>query len=124
MDRWSATRLLPPQSVRRALDPCSKDKVKEAQDEYPAFKAWLQNIANYPQQKKMIPFKALDLNLNPETINMLENMGVIYEDKNRNDDERYYMPEIFRAGLGFNLAKGARPRVLVLKRKVMGTDVL
>jgi len=124
LDRWSTTRLLPPQSVRRALDPCSKDKVKEAQDEYPAFKAWLQNIANYPQQKKMIPFKAQDLNLNPETINMLENMGVIYEDKNRNDDERYYMPEIFRAGLGFNLAKGARPRVLVLKRKVMGTDVL
>ncbi|MEA5479596.1 hypothetical protein VB774_18395 [Pseudanabaena galeata UHCC 0370] len=123
-ERWSATRLLPPQSVRRALDPCSKDKVEEAQDEYPAFKQWVEIIASYPQQQKIIPFKAQDLKLDTETITMLEIMGVIYEDKARNDDARYYMPEIFRAGLGFNLATGARPRVLVLKRKVMGTDVL
>lgn len=123
-EKWSATRLLPPQAVRRALDPCSKDKVREAQDEYPTFKQWVQNITSYPQHQKMIPFKAQDLNLDSETISMLESMGVIYEDKTRNDSARYYMPEIFRAGLGFNLATGARPRVLVLKRKVMGTDAL
>jgi hypothetical protein len=35
-----------------------------------------------------------------------------------------YMPEIFRTGLKFTSVKGARPRVLVLKRKALGIEVL
>ena len=54
---------------------------------------------------------------------MLEEMGVIYEDKEKEDTERFYMPEIFREGLSFS-GTGARPRVLALKRKVLGRGIV
>ncbi|MEC4816059.1 MAG: hypothetical protein SAK29_22725 [Scytonema sp. PMC 1069.18] len=57
--------------------------------------------------------------MNQQTVRMLEEMGVIYEDKDKQEAARFYMPEIFREGLGFS-GKGARPRILVLKRKVLG----
>ncbi len=37
--------------------------------------------------------------------------------------ERFYMPGIFREGLGFS-GTGARPRVLALKRKVLGRGIV
>jgi cellulose biosynthesis protein BcsQ len=120
-DRWSTSRLLPPQSVRRALKPCSQDKVSEAAEEYPDFKRWVAEVSKISQQSKQVPFSVEDLNINQPTLTMLEDMGVIYEDRDRSDRARFYMPEIFRAGLGFSLANGARPRVLVLKRKALGT---
>ncbi|BBD53579.1 hypothetical protein [Planktothrix agardhii] len=48
---------------------------------------------------------------------------MIYEDKEKEDIARFYMPEIFREGLGFS-GKGARPRVLALKRKVLGRGII
>lgn len=59
--------------------------------------------------------------MDQQTVRMLEDMGVIYEDKE--DIARFYMPEIFREGLGFS-GKGARTRILVLKRKVLGKGIL
>ena len=124
-ERWSTNRLLPPQSIRRALEPCSEKKVKEAQEEYPEFKKWVGKIeTEYAQDQKHIPFTVEDFNLDQVTIRMLEDMGVIYEDRAKDDIARYYMPEIFRTGLKFSLGKGARPRVLVLKRKALGIGVL
>jgi cellulose biosynthesis protein BcsQ len=124
-ERWSTNRLLPPQSIRRALEPCSEKKVKEAQEEYPEFRKWVEKIEiEYTQEQKRIPFTVEDLNLDQLTIRMLEDMGVIYEDRAKDDIARYYMPEIFRTGLKFSLEKGARPRVLVLKRKALGIGVL
>lgn len=124
-ERWSTNRLLPPQSIRRALEPCSEKKVKEAQEEYPEFRKWVDKIeTEYGQDQKRIPFTVEDLNLDQATVRMLEDMGVIYEDRGKDDVARYYMPEIFRTGLKFGLEKGARPRVLVLKRKALGIGVL
>ncbi|MCL1491312.1 MAG: hypothetical protein M1G31_11245 [Pseudanabaena sp. Salubria-1] len=123
-DKWSSSRLLPPQAIRRALDPCSEKKVSEAKEEYPEFKNWVEKVDSYPQDQKRIPFQSQDLGLEPATIRMLVAMGVIYEDRAIDDNARYYMPEIFRAGLKFTLATGARPRVLVLKRKALGIGVL
>ncbi|MFM7448716.1 MAG: ParA family protein [Leptolyngbyaceae cyanobacterium] len=124
-ERWSANRLLPPQAIRRALEPCSEKKVKEAKEEYPEFRKWVDKIeAEYSQNQKRIPFTVEDLNLDQATVRMLEDMGVIYEDRGKDDVARYYMPEIFRTGLKFALEKGARPRVLVLKRKALGIGVL
>ena len=40
-EKWSTSRLLPPPAIRRALKPCSEEKVKEAQEEYPAYKTWV-----------------------------------------------------------------------------------
>jgi cellulose biosynthesis protein BcsQ len=119
--RWSTDRLLPPQAIRRALEPCSQKKVMEAQEEYPEFQRWVTKIdTEYSQDKKHVPFVLEDLDLDQATVRLLEDMGVVYEDKAKNDVARYYMPEIFRTGLKFGLERGARPRVLVLKRKALG----
>ena len=124
-ERWSSNRLLPPQAIRRSLQPCSEKKVNEAMEEYPAFRDWVVKVRNeYTPGQKRIPFVAEDLNLDQVTIRMLEEMGVIYEDSAKDGIARYYMPEIFRAGLDFSLEKGSRPRVLVLKRKAFGIGTL
>jgi hypothetical protein len=122
-EKWS-DRLLPPQAIRRSLEPCSEKKVNEAKEEYPEFKKWVDSVeTKYTQDQKKIPFASEDLGLDPTTTRMLEDMGVIYEDR-EDDIARYYMPEIFRAGLKFTLQNGKRPRVLVLKRKALGAGVL
>jgi MinD-like ATPase involved in chromosome partitioning or flagellar assembly len=119
-DKWSTSRLLPPQAIRRALKPCSEKKVEEAKEEYSAFKDWVDDtLPKYPKQRK-IPFAVENFEMAPQIVRLLEEMGVIYEDKEKEDEAKFYMPEIFREGLGFAIAGGARPRVLVLKRKALG----
>jgi hypothetical protein len=58
-----------------------------------------------------------------KTVILLEDMGVIYEDKQKDEIKRFYMPEIFREGLGFS-GKGARPKIVALKRRVLGKGIL
>lgn len=123
-EKWTASRLLPPQAIRRALEPCSKKKVDEAKEEYPAFKAWVEDILpKYSADERKIPFAVEQFEMDQQTVRMLEEMGVIYEDKEKDDTARFYMPEIFREGLGFS-GKGARPRILVLKRKALGKGIV
>ncbi|OKH34500.1 hypothetical protein NIES2101_38840 [Calothrix sp. HK-06] len=124
-EKWSIDRLLPPQAIRRSLEPCSTKKVEEAEEEYPAFKAWVDDILpKYNPDKRKIPFAVQQFNMEQTTVRMLEEMGVIYEDKEKDEEARFYMPEIFREGLKFSLGRGARPRVLVLKRKALGKGIV
>jgi len=123
-DKWSESRFLPPQAIRDALTPCSEKKVSEAKEEYPDFKAWVEKIKGYTKEQKKIPFQPQEFNLEASTITMLEEIGVIFEDRDKDDVARYYIPEIFRTGLDFNLPSGARPRVLALKRKALGIGTL
>lgn len=124
-EKWASSRLLPPQAVRKALEPCSKKKVEEAKEEYPAFREWVEGItSDYQGSELRIPFDPKKLPIDSETLSTLTDMGVIYEDTGKSDPERFYMPEIFRTGLGFSLNKGARPRVLILKRKALGSSSL
>lgn len=120
MEKWAASRILPPQAVRRALEPCSSAKVMEAKEEYPEFKKWVDKINDsYKPIDRKIPFTLEQFDMDQNTLRILEDMGVIYEDRGKDGTSRFYMPEIFRAGLDFSLEKGARPRVLVLKRKAL-----
>ncbi len=121
-EKWNSSRLLSPQAIRRALEPCSKKKVDEATQEYPDFKGWVEGLSNLSSDQKQVPFKSEDLNLNQATVRILEEMGVLYEDKGKNNVTEFYIPEIYRAGLGFSSKKGARPRVLVLKKKALGAS--
>lgn len=122
--KWSTSRLLPPQAIRRSLQPCSKAKVDEAKEEYILFKRWVEDTLQlHPPAQRRIPFDVQQFNMEPQTVRTLEEMGVIYEDKEKEDSARFYMPEIFREGLDFS-AKGARPRVLALKRKILGRGIL
>jgi cellulose biosynthesis protein BcsQ len=123
-EKWFNSRLLPPEAIRRALKPCSEQKVEEAKEEYPAFKAWVDDtLPQYTPDNRKIPFAVQQFEMEQKTVQMLEEMGVIYEDKEKDNEARFYMPEIFREGLGFS-GKGARPRILVLKRKVLGKGIL
>ncbi len=123
-DRWSRSRLLPPQAIRRALEPCSQKKVKEAKEEYPDFRLWFERIEqHYPTNERLVPFQPEDYQISPTELKMLKEMGVVYEDTDKNKTQ-FYMPEVFRAGLGFSLEKAARPRVVMLKRRAIGTNLL
>ncbi|MBF0550561.1 MAG: ParA family protein [Deltaproteobacteria bacterium] len=120
-EKWASSRLLPPQAVRGALVPCSQEKVKEAIEEYPEFRKWIDKITTtYEPSDRKIPFTLEQFDMDQATVRILEDMGVIYEDRGKDDASRFYMPEIFRTGLNFSLDKRARPRVLVLKRKALG----
>lgn len=117
-------RLLPPKAIRCAIEPCSIKKVEEAIEEYPQFKDWVDNLPDQKERKIHFTMEDLDkLNLDKITMKILEEIGVIYEDKTKDGIARYYIPEIFRTGLGFTLDKGARPRVLALKRKALGKNL-
>ena len=61
--------------------------------------------------------------MDQKTVILLEEMGVIYEDKQKDEIKRFYMPEIFREGLGFS-GQGARPRIVALKRRILGKGIL
>ncbi|MBE9235949.1 ParA family protein [Anabaena aphanizomenioides LEGE 00250] len=121
-EKWYTNRLLPPQAIRRALKPCSEEKVREATEEYPAFKKWVDEQLP-PASERKIPFAVEQFNMDQQTVRMLEEMGVIYEDKEKEEIARFYMPEIFREGLGFS-GQGARPRIVALKRRVLGKGIL
>ncbi|OUL21962.1 hypothetical protein BV372_31030 [Nostoc sp. T09] len=123
-EKWSTSRLLPPEAIRRALKPCSEKKVEEAKEEYPTFKVWVEDsLPKYTPEQRKIPFAVEQFDMDQQTVRMLVDMGVIYEDTEKEDVARFYMPEIFREGLGFS-GKGARPRIVVLKRKVLGKGIL
>ncbi|MFP4122058.1 ParA family protein [Coleofasciculus sp.] len=123
-EKWSTSRLLPPQAIRRALEPCSKKKVQEAKEEYLAFRTWVNTLQSKDPKEMRVPFTLDNFDIEPSTLSMLEEIGVVYEDRAKDDTPRYYMPEIFRAGLEFTLNKGARPRVVVLKRKALGSGII
>ena len=105
-------RLLAPRSVRDAITPCSKEKIEEIVQEIDA----LREIFPKLQQatNKRIPFDAASSGVTVAEIRFLEDIGVVIEDRGE-----YFMPEIFRLGLGFQLSQGARPRVLTLARRAL-----
>jgi hypothetical protein len=120
-ENWQKTRLLPHQAISQSITPCSVKKVDEAKVEYPLFKQWASKIAQFSADKRKVPFAPEQLEMEPKTIEILKEIGVIYEDKEINESERFYIPEIFRTGLGFTYADRGRKRILVLKRKALKT---
>jgi hypothetical protein len=103
-------RILTARAVRDAILPCSEQKIREIKQEIEPLNgifAILQNSTNH-----RIPFDAPQSGLTVEQIQFLIKTGVLIEDQGE-----YFMPEIFRLGLGFQLASGARPRVLSFARR-------
>ena len=105
-------RLLPPFAIKNALDPCSEKKVEEIQDEVSSLKGIFAKLKRVPEEKRRIPFDREEFKLTAEEINQLENLGIVTKESGK-----YYMPEIFRRGLGFGYLDGARPKVLSLLKK-------
>lgn len=106
-------RVLAPRAIRDAILPCSEEKIAEIIQEIPALSDMFKRLQNSTDRR--IPFDSASSGLTVEEIRFLQNVGVIIEDRGE-----FLMPEIFRLGLGFQLAKGKRPRVLSVARRVIG----
>ena len=111
-DTYWKDRVLVPNSIRSAVEKCSVEKVTEIGIENQVLSAIFQKLTQLPEEAKKIPFTREQVDLQVPELQALEDNGVVLRDK-----EEYYMPEIFRPGLGFKLKAGARPRVLVLSRR-------
>ena len=110
-DSFWKDRILVPPAVRSAVGQCSKTKIEEISDENPVLKDILTKLRNLPETVRQIPFTREQVQLTVEELKSLEDNGAVLR-----EGEEYYMPEIFRLGLGFKLPRGAHPRVMALAR--------
>jgi len=124
-DRASHTwqdRVLAPESMRKAVPKCSQDKVEEAVREIEPLKSWQEVLLNCPTRE--MPFAAKDVGLadKPYLLATLQELGVIYEDPqvSLGTPHRFYLPEIYRAGLGFKPSAAGRTRTLSLLKSNAG----
>ncbi|QIA26690.1 hypothetical protein DYI95_003375 [Thermaerobacter sp. PB12/4term] len=113
-DTLYTDRLLPPAAVRYAVRPCSLKKVEEVQEEAKWVKGIIEKFRGQPDRR--IPFRPEDFELTGEEVRLMKELGMVLE-----DEDKLYMPEIYRHGLGFRLDRGARPRVLTLMKRAFGS---
>jgi hypothetical protein len=115
-----AGRVLSPESMRKAIPECSRQKVEEATKEIAPLKAWSQRMDDERIADRQIPFSAASVALRTEELTVLRELGVIYEDLDPAlGDKRLFLPEIYRAGLNFDLSSG-RPKIQALLKKNLG----
>lgn len=106
-------RLLPPKALKDALSPCGAEKIREIKQEMKELES---SINALQESRKSIPLKISDFrDMRIENISELEDFGFIFG----NEDGEYYLPEIYRQGLGLDLSRGARPKVVSLMRKAL-----
>jgi MinD-like ATPase involved in chromosome partitioning or flagellar assembly len=108
-------RLIQPSAIRRAVQPTSTRKIEEIKIEIKRLEEMFAKFAKPNYGQRAIPFTPDQFGLDATETNFLDEVGVILE-----HEDMYYMPEIFRSGLGFGLAGGARPKVISLMRKALG----
>jgi len=121
--QWK-NRFLPPAAIRKAIIGCSADRVKELKQESKIFQKWAESLQT--EDELVIPFsKSLLPHDSSSSLVELKKLGVVYEDTSASAEEfRFYIPEIYRLGLGFKIKTGARPKVLSIKRKAIGKGIL
>lgn len=117
---WS-DRLLNPDAIRRSLMNCSVEKVDEVIKEISILKQWREILVDKGQEVMVVPFSNEDVGLEPAMLTAFKDLGIIYEDVDRmGERNRFYLPEIYRLGLGFKAAAGGRPRVQALLKRNIG----
>lgn len=114
-------RLLAPESMRKAIPLCSEEKVNEAKAEITPLRRWIENMSRNQIRKLKVPFNAKEAGLDVDLLNALQEIGVIYEDSDGNlGEDRLFLPEIYRHGLGFETSAAGRPRMQALLKKNIG----
>lgn len=118
---WS-NRVLAPESMRKAIPLCSVEKVNEAKAEIASLRNWVESMTQQRIHNLKVPFSAAQSGLNPELLAALQELGVIYEDLDGNlGEDRLFLPEIYRSGLGIETSAAGRPRMQALLKKNIGT---
>lgn len=113
-------RILSPESMRKAVPRCSVKKVQEATLEIEPLKNWSERMDAENIPERSIPFSTASVGLLAEELVVLRELGVIYEDVDPSlGERRLFLPEIYRAGLKFDLS-GGRPKIQALLKKNLG----
>lgn len=116
-----ADRVLAPESMRKAIAGCSKEKIDEAAVEIAPLRQWKERLQTITSSKQ-IPFDAKDMGLESKDLQALQELGVIFEDgKVPLGQPRCYLPEIYRIGLNFEMSNAGRPRTIALLKSNLGT---
>ena len=102
-------RLIMPLEIRKAIAPCSGDKLTEIKLEMRNIYEILEKFMHMDDDKKSLPLTLDKIDLTAEQISRLETQGLL-----KISDKKYYLPEIIRLALGFKYEQGARPKVLSL----------
>jgi MinD-like ATPase involved in chromosome partitioning or flagellar assembly len=114
-------RVLAPEAIRKSLPECSNEKVKEAASEIKVLQQWQESLQLTSAELKKVPFSATALGLSNERLAILRELGIVYEDVDQIEEpNRFYLPEIYRWGLGFQSSAGGRPRVQALLKRNLG----
>lgn len=114
-------RILAPESMRKAIPLCSVEKVTEAKSEIAPLKRWIDLMEKQDIRNLKVPFSMEQAGLDRILLGMLQEIGVIYEDVDgKLGDERLFLPEIYRSGLGFDTSAVGRPRTQALLKKNIG----
>lgn len=115
-------RLLAPESMRKAIPRCSAEKVDEAKAEIASLRKWADIMTENRIRNLKVPFSAAQAGLSPALLSALQEIGVIYEDlDSKLDDERLFLPEIYRYGLSIETSAVGRPRMQALLKKNIGS---
>lgn len=118
---WS-DRVLAPESMRKAIPLCSMEKVAEAKAEITSLRSWVELMTQQHIHNLKVPFSAAQSGLKSDLLAALQELGVIYEDLDGNlGDDRLFVPEIYRSGLGIETSAAGRPRMQALLKKNIGT---
>ncbi|WP_447776506.1 ParA family protein [Pseudomonas chlororaphis] len=116
---WS-DRVLAPESMRTAIPLCSQEKVEELEKEVAPLREWVKLLKENTISRK-VPFSASAMQLNSDLLKSLQEIGIIYEDGDGDlGEERLFLPEIYRSGLGFDTSTTGRPRMQALLKKTLG----
>ncbi|HBO3409192.1 KGGVGR-motif variant AAA ATPase [Pseudomonas aeruginosa] len=114
-------RLLAPESMRKAIPDCSIEKVTEAKSEIAPLRRWMDLMEDRGVRNLKVPFSLEQAQLDAALLGSLQELGVIYEDVDGNlGEERLFLPEIYRYGLGFVTSAAGRPRTQALLKKNIG----
>ena len=109
--RWQ-DRILIPQAIRESLNECGKQKIQEIEQENKPLGDVLKKLQNLRAEDKKIPFTRDDTGLSQEDVKILADNGAVISEGND-----YYLPEIFRTGLGFTFKGRGRTKVISLARR-------
>lgn len=115
-------RVLSPESMRKAIPSCSQEKVDEAAAEIAPLRKWKQIMQKEGVKLVKVPFSQTAVHLTPDLLVALQEIGVIYEDLDGDlGEDRLFLPEIYRSGLGFQTSATGRPRMQALLKKNIGS---
>lgn len=110
--RW-LDRLLTPSAMRRALPEVSREKIEAMAAENKPVRSIFEDLRSLPDEVRKVPFGLETVHLDAAQARLLESNGVLFREK-----DQYWIPEIYRHGLGFGVSGVGRPRVVSLSKLI------